>query len=115
MDRTPDLNAGMDRESRTDADLRNDEVDEAPRHDWDRHQWVGEGQGDTGPSVADETNAGSHRRWEGGEWVGEGQGGDMSRPDDPTIEGDTELSGHGHAPEQAHWGRSSEDDRMQDR
>lgn len=117
MDQMRDPGTGMDNDDRMDPNIRPDEVaDPDAAHDWDRHQYVGEGLGDQGTGIVDETDAATHRTWESDEWVGEGQGGSRDREErDRTAHGDTGLSGQGHPAGEAHWDRSTGDDRTRDR
>ncbi len=84
-----------------------DDSDATEKRDWDRHQWVGEGQGE-GPENRDPSDTGADRSWKSEEWVGEGQDGG-GLPSDKTAEGDSELSGHGHNPGASHWGQGQAD------
>ena len=117
MDQMRDPGTGMDNDDRMDPNIRPDEVaDPDAAHDWDRHQYVGEGLGDQGTGIVDETDSATHRTWESDEWVGEGQGGSRDREErDRTAHGDTGLSGQGHPAGEAHWDRSTGDDRTRDR
>ncbi len=83
-------------------------VDEAGYREWDRSQWVGEGQeppeGPVAPPPAE-----TEPRWEKWEWVGEGQGRPGPRRGLPAAampDGDNAYSGNRHNPGMAHWGGS---------
>lgn len=116
MDRMHDQHTGLEHDDQVNPDLRPDEVpDPDAAHDWDRHQYVGEGLSDQG-GIVDETDAATHRTWKSEEWVGEGQGGSKDLEEhDRTAEGDTGLSGHGHPAGESHWSRSTRDDPNRDR
>jgi hypothetical protein len=85
--------------------------------DWNRTDWVGEGQGDRddertarGEAVADEaTPAGD--RWNKSEWVGDqGQGTPAPVDPDRMPEGEPGLSGDRHSPGEQHWADGQERD-----
>lgn len=69
--------------------------------DWNREEWAGENEPHL-DDIRDAADAVTGRRehWNAHEFVGEGQGAPDEGPEglDPTIEGDNDLSGHGHNP-----------------
>ncbi len=79
---------------------------EAGYAEWDRSQWVGDGQEPPDSSELPPP-ASTEPRWTKWEWVGEGQGEPGLRrgqPAEAMPEGDNALSGHRHNPGMAHWG-----------
>ncbi len=78
-----------------------------PREEWDRGEWVGEGQEPEG-AQAHPAPAETEPRWTKWEWVGEGQGGErpLHGSADDMPEGANALSGNRHNPGMAHWGGS---------
>lgn len=83
--------------------------------DWDRTDWVGEGQGDRdepraprGEAVADESTP-TGGRWNKAEWVGDqGQGAPAPADPDRMPEGEPGLSGDRHSPGEQHWAGGQE-------
>ncbi len=81
-------------------------VREGAFEEWDRSEWVGEGQEPAG-TQAHPGPAETEPRWTKWEWVGEGQGGPEGAPRrtaDEMPEGANALSGNRHNPGMAHWG-----------
>lgn len=72
--------------------------------EWDRSEWVGEGQEPPGEAPLP---ALQRPRWTKWQWIGEGQGPAGPRrgmPPELMPEGDHALSGHRHNPGMSHWG-----------
>ncbi len=89
-----------------DVKINRHELDEEP--DWDRTEWVGEGQDDghaeTAPPISPE-----EVRWNKWQWIGEGQGEpgpNRGRPASAMPDGESEYSGHNHVPSAEHWAGS---------
>ncbi len=80
-------------------------LQEPEYHDWDRREWVGEGQEPVGSPLPPR---GSERpRWTKWEWVGDNHnapGTTRGNPPEAMPEGETSLSGMRHNPGMAHWG-----------
>ena len=76
--------------------------DKTRQGDWNRTEWEGEGQDETGRDPADATTG---DRWTKTQWVGD-QGDGAPAPQDPDTmpEGENRLSGDRHAPSEQHWG-----------
>jgi hypothetical protein len=95
--------------------------------DWDRTDWVGEGQGtpegrstpdDVRTLTSDERIAGETTgtirtgdRWNKTQWVGD-QGEGAPAPEDPDLmpEGESGLSGDRHTPGEQRWSQGQERD-----
>lgn len=73
-----------------------------PAREWDREQWPGQNQPgrDQEALIEEDEATGQVPRWNAHEFVGEGQGGPDEGPtgNDPTVEGESGYSGHGHNP-----------------
>ncbi|HEY6058410.1 MAG TPA: hypothetical protein VIV06_10270, partial [Candidatus Limnocylindrales bacterium] len=83
-------------------------LDKAGFAEWDRSQWVGQGQTPpSDPRRAPEVE--DQPRWTKWEWISEGQGAAGLRRGSPASEmpeGANALSGGRHNPAMAHWGPS---------
>lgn len=77
-----------------------------PYAEWDRSEWVGEGQ-EPADASASPPRLEPEVRWTKWEWIGEGQGAagpNRGAPAAAMPDGENGFSGHRHNPGMAHWG-----------